>query len=118
MRKCVQLPLHSILVVQKPPASAELNLSGNGVVLEIARRGSEDVIVCRVAVVKDHPRQSVLLCEQAEIGGECRGLLEVSDRIKTGVRTELSRLSRVRAAQGPDMELHRPAALRIETSQI
>src|SRR6185312_6320758 len=52
----VHLPLHALLLVEEPPAAAELELAGDAAVLEAADHRPEEVVIHRVDVVDDRAR--------------------------------------------------------------
>ena len=81
----IQLQLDAFLLIEKPPATAELDLSRSGLVLKVAGRSREDVIIGRVVVVNDGTGQRVFRLEQVEIRREGRGLREVANRVEAGV---------------------------------
>ena len=49
----VDLPLHGLLLIEEPPAAAELHFAGDGAVLEVAEQGAEGVVVGGIEVVDD-----------------------------------------------------------------
>ena len=67
VRQRVDLPLDAFLLIEKPPAAAELHPAGERSVLEVADHRRQRVVVHRVVVVEDGLRQRALLLELIEI---------------------------------------------------
>ena len=76
----LQLPFHPVLLVEEPPAAAELHFSGRAAVLEIAEHGGDQVVVDRVVVVEDGLGQAVLLIEAVEEPGQRPGQIAIAHR--------------------------------------
>ena len=89
----LSLPLHAVLLVEEPPARAELHLAGRAAVLEVADHRGQHVVVGRVEVVEDRLGQPVVAVEPVEEPRQRPGDLEVADRVEAGVRPERPRTS-------------------------
>ena len=105
----VELPFHALLLIEKPPAAAQLHLAGHRAVLKISDHRGEDIIVGRIDVVEDRPRQLVGVVERAQVGGQRPRLRKIADRIEPAVGSHRAKKTAVRVAQRPEMELQRPA---------
>src|SRR2546426_12059336 len=105
VRKRVELPLDSFLLIEKPPGGAELNFPWNRPVLKVANQGSKHVIVRRIVVVKNRLRQSLLPVELVQISRQGRGLRKIANGIKARVRPKPAQPPRVVVAQRANMQL-------------
>src|SRR6187431_2428173 len=55
----VHLLLHAVELIEEPPGAAVLHLAGDAAVLEVARQGREHLVIARVEVIEDGPRQLI-----------------------------------------------------------
>ena len=117
VRQRVQLPLHRFLLIEEPPAAAELDLARDAAVLEIPDHRRERVVVGRVQVVDDRLRQRVVLLEAIEIPAERVNLRQIADRVVAGVAAERLQRARVRVAARAEVQLLRPALLGVEMAE-
>jgi len=104
----IDLPYHTILLIEEPPGRSELYLSGNGPVIEIADHGRNEFIIGRIEIVKNGLRQFVLSIEPVEKPTERPPLGEIADRIPARIGTQPLRHPAVVIAQRPEVELLHP----------
>jgi hypothetical protein len=82
VRQRIQLPFHAFLLIQKPPAAAELYLAGNLAVLKVADHGGEGIIVDGIDVIDDGLRQCVFHLQAVEVCAQRGHLRPIADRIE------------------------------------
>ena len=113
-----ELPLHRFLLVEEPPTGAELDFAGNRAVVEISDHRPEDVVVRRVQVVEDHAGQFAGLIQRIEITCQGPGLRKIPDAIEAAVAAHGPELTRVIAAERPEVQLLRPAPRGVPTAEF
>ena len=106
------------MLVEEPPAAAELHLAGRRAVLEIADHRGHHFVVGRVEIVEDRLGQPAVAVQAVEEPGHRPGDLEIADRIETGVRAERLEHPRVVVPQGAEVELLHPAFLVVHHGQL
>jgi len=118
VRERVQLPLNAFLLIEKPPATANLNLARSAAILEIAGHGGEDVVIAGIEIVEDHLGQGILAIELIEVGTEGLRLREAADRVKAGIGAKGLQGAGADVAESAEMQLFGPAGLRVEMAEI
>jgi len=113
----VELPFHAFLLIQKPPAAAELQLAGDLAVLKVADHGGESVIVDGIDVVDDGLRQRAFHFQAVEIGPQRGYLRPIADRVETRVRANLPQPPGIGAAVRSQMQLFGPVFLRVKLAE-
>ena len=113
IRQRVQLPLHRLLLIEKPPARAPLDFPGHAAVLKISDHRREQIIIRRVQVVDDRLRQRILLIQPIQITRERLRLRKIPDRIEPRVRTDLLHQARVVIPHRAEMQLLRSEERRV-----
>src|SRR5437868_13264000 len=63
----IELPLDSLFLIEKPPATAELDFSGRDAVLKGPESSRKDVVVGGVDVIQNRFWQRVFAMQQIEI---------------------------------------------------
>ena len=111
------MEFHALLLIEEPPAAAELNLAGDGAVLEVADHRGENVVICRVKVVEHDFRQGVFAVEGVEVAREGAGLREVADRVHSGVGAAALEQAGVVVTQGTEVKLLCPTAFGVEAAE-
>src|SRR5215472_12519821 len=114
IRKRIQLPLHRLFLVEKPPAAAKLDLTGHSPILKIADHGGESIIVCRVSVINNHLGKGAGMIQSVKVGSQRLYLWPISYRIKSFVPSHAAHHSPVHVAVGAKMQLLGPSFLRIQ----
>jgi hypothetical protein len=108
LREHVDLLFHSILLVEKPPAAAELHLAGDLPILKIADHRCQHGIVRRIQVVEYRLRQFCFPIQLIEKPGKCPSRPAIRHRIETGIGTKLPVEPGIIVPKSTDVELHRP----------
>ena len=90
VREGVHLPFHALLLIEKPPAAAKLDLTSDLSVLEVARHCREGIVIHGIHVIDHQLGQGVLGLQAIEISSERGHLRAVADGIEAGVWPELA----------------------------
>src|SRR5690606_14164943 len=101
----VKLHFHTFLLIEEPPAGAELDLARSGAVLEVADHRTENVVVGWIEVIEDDLGQLVVAVECVEVTRKSARLRKVSDRVHPGVGPNAFEQAAVVVAQGSEVEL-------------
>lgn len=115
--KGVKLPLHSLFLVEEPPAGAELDLARDTTILIIARHRRHRVVIGGVEVVNDGFGQVTTRVESIEVARQILRLRPVADGVEASIGTEVLKTARVVVALGADVKLLGPAAFSIEFAE-
>ena len=105
------LRLHPVLLVQEPPARAELHLARHRPVLEVAGHGCHQLVVARVQVVEDRSREPPLAVEAVEEPRQRSRHLEVADRVGAAVGAQQVPQARRGVSKRAQVVLLHPAAV-------
>lgn len=79
------LGFHAVLLVQEPPAGAELDLSGDAAALEVSDHGAQDIVVLGVQVVEDGLGEGVPVVQLVQDPRQGSRHALVVDGIEAGV---------------------------------
>lgn len=96
-----ELPLHPVLLIEKPPAAAELHLARRRAVLEVADHRRQDIIHRRIEVVDDRLGQPSLPVEAIEEPGKADRHGPIADRVEARVGAELLEFPGIVVADAP-----------------
>ena len=112
----VELEFHAVLLVEEPPAGAELDLAGDRAVLEGTGQAGEEVIVTRVEIVEHDLRQRVPRASASRYVDE-RGPCGCRRWSRSRCPGRVSRHARVDVPERAEMKLLGPAARGIELAE-
>jgi len=118
VRQGIDLPLHRLLLIEEPPAAAELDFPGDGAVLEITDHGREDVVVGGVQVVEHGARKLPRAIERVEVAPQRAGLRKVADAVESRVGPERLEQPGVVVAQGAEVQLLGPTLGGIPAAEL
>ena len=116
--KGIELLAHAVLLIEEPPAGAELHLAGEGAVVEGICHSHHNLIVFGIEAVEDGLGELVFGCEAVEelVAGGSGG--QVVDGIETGVGAYQVEHLGIVVADCADMELLCPTGLRIHNCHV
>ena len=114
----VHLRLHPVFLIEEPPARAELDLAGRHAVLEVPEHRPDQVIVDRVQIVEDRPREFVLTVQRVEVARHGQRAVAVADRVEPRVRAERLEFPRIIVPHRAEVELLGPAKLGVHAAKL
>ena len=114
----VELLAHAVLLIEEPPAAAELHHSGIGAVIEGVGHRRHDLVVLGIEAIEDGLGQFARLGEPVQELVPCGGRRQVVDGIVARIGPELAEHPAVVVADGAYVELLRPAALGVHYRHV
>ena len=118
LRECLQLPFHTLPLVEMPPSAAELDLACDASVLEISGHGCQHVVVGGVEIIEYHFGKLVGALQGIHI--PCKGscLRGVADGVVSGVRSEKCVHPGIRVPDSTQVQLFGPSAGGVEMAEV
>ena len=86
--KNIHLFLHTVFLIEEPPAGTKLYLTRNRAILEVAQHSGNNFISARIEVIKNSLRQLAFGIQAVEEFRHCLSSSKFTDRIETSISTE------------------------------
>src|SRR5260370_22600995 len=117
VREGVEMPLDALLLIEKPPRAAELNLSRYRTFLKTADRRRKSIVVRGIEIIDDGLGKGVLLVKFVKKRTKRLYLIPVPDAVKPFVCPQFTPTPRVDVSHRTQVQLFGPAFFSIQPAQ-
>lgn len=114
----IDLLLHAVFLIQKPPGGTELHFTFDGTIVVVADHGSEHFVVAGVEVVEDGFGQLVFIVQTVEQLSQGKSLLEIADAVEASIRIQFPQHPGTVVAQRTEVKLLYPAFFCVSYAQV